>query len=597
MYYPEEVIEEVRTRNDIVDIVSQYVNLKKKGANYFGLCPFHNEKSPSFSVSPGKQMYYCFGCGAGGNVITFVMEYENYTFVEAVKMLADRAGIALPEVEYSKEARAQADLKNTLLEINRLAANFFYYQLKQPSGKVGYDYFKEKRRLTDDTIRHFGLGYSSKVPDDLYRYMRSKGYNDDILKETGLFFIDERGARDKFWNRVMFPILDVNNRVIGFGGRVMGDGEPKYLNSPETKLFDKSRNLYGLNYARLSREGYLLICEGYLDVISLHQAGFTNAVASLGTAFTSQHANVLKRYTDQVILTYDSDGAGVKAALRAIPILKEVGMSIKVLNMKPYKDPDEFIKKYGRERFAMLLDGSADPTEFQLKKAAANYDLRDSAGRLNYLKDAIDILARKGVTPTARDVYAGRLAEETGVGKKAILEQMNDVLRSTQRRDRRKEQRDLAGQGNAADIRVPYSAGGDAALGAASAGRQLIAALLQSPEKIPYVRQRLNMDAVALPEMQEALRAIFRCADEQLPVNITSLQQMLDDKPMAEVNRAQAVNAGHPLQQKDIDMYLERLDNAKPISQTVKGTTDDQFLSAFSKLRKEKGAADPPQSD
>lgn len=245
----------------------------------------------------------------------------------------------------------------------------------------------------------------------------------------------------------------------------------------------------------------------------------------------------------------------------------------------------------------MLLDGSADPTEFQLKKAAANYDLRDSAGRLNYLKDAIDILARKGVTPTARDVYAGRLAEETGVGKKAILEQMNDVLRSTQRRDRRKEQRDLAGQGNAADIRVPYSAGGDAALGAASAGRQLIAALLQSPEKIPYVRQRLNMDAVALPEMQEALRAIFRCADEQLPVNITSLQQMLDDKPMAEVNRAQAVNAGHPLQQEDIDMYLERLDNAKPISQTVKGTTDDQFLSAFSKLRKEKGAADPPQSD
>ena len=251
MYYPEEVIEEVRTRNDIVDIVSQYVNLKKKGANYFGLCPFHNEKSPSFSVSPSKQMYYCFGCGAGGNVISFVMEYENYTFVEAVKMLADRAGIALPEMEYSKEAKAQASLKNTLLEINRLAANFFYYQLKQPSGKIGYDYLKEKRRLSDDTIRHFGLGYSSKVPDDLYRYMRSKGYHDDILKETGLFFIDERGARDKFWNRVMFPILDVNNRVIGFGGRVMGDGEPKYLNSPETKIFDKSRNLYGLNFASL----------------------------------------------------------------------------------------------------------------------------------------------------------------------------------------------------------------------------------------------------------------------------------------------------------------------------------------------------------
>ena len=334
MYYPDDVIEEVRTRNDIVDVISQYVNLKKKGANYFGLCPFHNEKSPSFSVSPGKQMYYCFGCGAGGNVITFVMEYENYSFVEAVKMLADRVGITLPEVEYTKEAKAAADLKNTLLEINRLAANYFYYQLKQPHGKIGYDYLK-RRQLTDETIKRFGLGFANKTSNDLYQYMRSKGYSDAILKETGLFFIEERGAHDKFWNRVMFPILDVNNRVIGFGGRVMGEGEPKYLNSPETKLFDKSRNLYGLNYARTSRAKYMLICEGYMDVIALHQAGFTNAVASLGTAFTSQHAVLLKRYTDQVVLTYDSDGAGVRAALRAIPILKEVGMSVKVLDMKP----------------------------------------------------------------------------------------------------------------------------------------------------------------------------------------------------------------------------------------------------------------------
>ena len=234
MYYPDDVIEEVRTRNDIVDVISQYVNLKKKGANYFGLCPFHNEKSPSFSVSPGKQMYYCFGCGAGGNVITFVMEYENYSFVEAVKMLADRVGITLPEVEYTKEAKAAADLKNTLLEINRLAANYFYYQLKQPHGKIGYDYLK-RRQLTDETIKRFGLGFANKTSNDLYQYMRSKGYSDAILKETGLFFIEERGAHDKFWNRVMFPILDVNNRVIGFGGRVMGEGEPKYLNSPETK--------------------------------------------------------------------------------------------------------------------------------------------------------------------------------------------------------------------------------------------------------------------------------------------------------------------------------------------------------------------------
>ena len=383
MYYPDDVIEEVRARNDIVDVISQYVTLKKKGANYFGLCPFHNEKSPSFSVSPGKQMYYCFGCGAGGNVITFIMEYENYSFGEALKYLADRAGITLPEAEDSKEARAQRDLKNTLLEINRLAANYFYYQLKQPQGRPGYEYLKN-RRLTDETITHFGLGFANKTPDDLYRYMRSKGYDDSILKETGLFFIEERGGRDKFWNRVMFPILDVNNRVIGFGGRVMGDGEPKYLNSPETKLFDKSRNLFGLNFARKSREKYLLICEGYMDVIAMHQAGFTNAVASLGTAFTAQHALLLKRYTDQAVLTYDSDGAGIRAALRAIPILKEAGISAKVLNMKPYKDPDEFIKNLGREEFQKRIDEAVNSFLFEISVIRSEYNMQDPESKTGF---------------------------------------------------------------------------------------------------------------------------------------------------------------------------------------------------------------------
>ena len=383
MYYEDDVIEEVRARNDIVDVISQYVTLKKKGANYFGLCPFHNEKSPSFSVSPGKQMYYCFGCGAGGNVITFIMEYENYSFGEALKYLADRAGITLPEAEDSKEARAQRDLKNTLLEINRLAANYFYYQLKQPQGRPGYEYLKN-RRLTDETITHFGLGFANKTPDDLYRYMRSKGYDDSILKETGLFFIEERGARDKFWNRVMFPILDVNNRVIGFGGRVMGDGEPKYLNSPETKLFDKSRNLFGLNFARKSREKYLLICEGYMDVIAMHQAGFTNAVASLGTAFTAQHALLLKRYTDQAVLTYDSDGAGIRAALRAIPILKEAGISAKVLNMKPYKDPDEFIKNLGREEFQKRIDEAVNSFLFEISVIRSEYNMQDPESKTGF---------------------------------------------------------------------------------------------------------------------------------------------------------------------------------------------------------------------
>ena len=386
MYYPEEIIEEVRMKNDIVDVISGYVKLQKKGSSYFGLCPFHNEKSPSFSVSPAKQMYYCFGCGAGGNVLTFLMEYEGYSFPEAMNVLADRAGITLPKMEYSKEARAQADLKASLLEINKLAANYFYYQLKHEQGAVGYRYLTN-RQLSDETIVHFGLGYANKTSDDLYRYLKSKGYDDNLLAQTGLVTIEERGAHDKFWNRVMFPILDVNNRVIGFGGRVMGEGEPKYLNSPETKVFDKSRNLYGLNFARASREKYILICEGYMDVIAMHQAGFTNAVASLGTAFTSQHAMLLKRYTDQVILTYDSDGAGVRAALRAIPILKEVGMSVKVLNMQPYKDPDEFMKNLGAEAFRERIAQAKNSFLFEIDVLKKNYDMNDPEQKTRFYQE------------------------------------------------------------------------------------------------------------------------------------------------------------------------------------------------------------------
>ncbi len=452
MYYPEDVIEEVRSRSDIVDIVSGYVKLQKKGSSYFGLCPFHNEKSPSFSVSPGKQMYYCFGCGAGGNVFTFLMEYENYTFSEALKTLADRAGVELPKEELSKEARAQADLKATLLEINKLAANYFYYQLKQPSGKQGYDYLTG-RKLTDDTIRHFGLGYAARTGNGLYRYLRSKGYKDEMLKETGLVTIEERGSRDKFWNRVMFPIMDVNNRVIGFGGRVMGDGTPKYLNSPETKLFDKSRNLYGLNFARTSREKCLLLCEGYMDVIAMHQAGFTNAVASLGTALTSQHASLIKRYTDQVVLTYDSDGAGVAAALRAIPILKEVGISCRVLNMKPYKDPDEFIKNLGADVFRKRIAEAKNSFLFEIDVLKRNYDLEDPEQKTRFYNET----ARKLLEfPEAleRDNYIQAVSREQMINYQDLKQLVNRLAarispgtvperqRPVSSREKRKEKED-----------------------------------------------------------------------------------------------------------------------------------------------------------
>ena len=419
MYYSDELVEEVRQRNDIVDIISGYVNLKKKGGNYFGLCPFHNEKSASFSVSPGKQMYYCFGCGAGGNVFTFIMNYENYTFAEAIKLLADRAGIALPEIEDSKEAREKGNRRKTLLQINKEAATYFYYQLRAPQGRVGLDYLKD-RQLSDETMNRFGLGYSNKTSNDLCQYLRHKGYPDELIRESGVAVFNEKyGMSDKFWNRVMFPIQDVNHRVIGFGGRVMGEGEPKYLNSPETPVFDKSRNLYGLNFARTARQDNIILCEGYMDVIAMHQAGFTQAVASLGTAFTSGQANLLRRYTENVILSYDSDGAGVKAALRAIGILKEAGLTGKVLNLEPYKDPDEFIKNLGREECAKRLLQAENTFFFELRMMQKQYDLSDPEAKTKFYNEIAKKLCGFS-EEVERENYTEAVAEKYNISMESL---------------------------------------------------------------------------------------------------------------------------------------------------------------------------------
>ena len=432
MYYPDEVIEEVRSSNNIVDIIGGYVRLQKKGSSYFGLCPFHNEKSPSFSVSPNKQMYYCFGCGAGGNVFTFIMEYENQTFPEAVKILADRAGIALPEAELTEEQKRERNKRQLLLEINKTAANYFYYLLNGDQGQQAREYL-ENRRMSKETQIHFGLGYASKYSNDLYLYLKKKGYQDQILKETGLLNYDEkRGAHDKFWNRVMFPIMDVNNRVIGFGGRVMGDGTPKYLNSPETMLFDKSRNLYGLNYARTSRKPYMIICEGYMDVIAMHQAGFSNAVASLGTAFTTQHSVLLKRYTQEVRLAYDSDGAGQKAALRAIPILKSAGINVRVIHMDPYKDPDEFIKNLGTEAFQERIDAAESSFMFEISVLEKNYKQSDPEGRASFMK----AMARRLLEfpqELERNIYIDAIAGRYGIASEELKRMVNSFGASMSR--------------------------------------------------------------------------------------------------------------------------------------------------------------------
>lgn len=410
MYYSDELVEEIREKNDIVSVVGEYVKLTRKGGSYFGLCPFHNEKTGSFSVSPGKQMYYCFGCHKGGNVFSFLMDYENYTFPEAVKALGERVGVELPEIEYSESAKQQKDEKTKMLEMYKYAATFYYKMLRTQNGQIGYQYLR-KRELTDETIKRFGLGYSTKFGKDLYNYLKKQGFSDQMMIEGGLVSYSEKsGVYDRFWNRVMFPIMDVNHKVIGFGGRVMGEGEPKYLNSPETKIFDKSRNLYGLNFARASRKDNLIICEGYMDVIALHQAGFTQAVASLGTALTENQCRLLSRYTKKVLLTYDSDAAGTNAAMRAIPMLKEAGLSVSVINMKPYKDPDEFIKALGAEGFQERINQAVNSFLFEIEVIEKRYDFKDPESKTAFFKAA----ARKLLEFTEeieRNTYVEAVAE------------------------------------------------------------------------------------------------------------------------------------------------------------------------------------------
>ena len=384
MYYPNEKVEEVLHANNIVDVVGSYVHLQKKGANYFGLCPFHNEKSPSFSVSEPKQMFYCFGCGAGGNAATFLMKYENYSFKEALQSLADRAGIALPEVNYSEEARLREEKKQLLRDVNKETAVYYYRLLRSGAGRKGLQYFAQ-RKLDPSIMRDFGLGYADGARNDLVRHLKSKGFSDEVILEAGVAAYDEkRGLHDKFWNRVIFPIMDEKGRVIGFGGRVMGDAKPKYLNSPETEIFDKSKNLYGLNIARRARAPYKILCEGYMDVISMHQAGFHEAVASLGTSFTEGQAALLKRYTKLVLLAYDSDGAGVRAALRSIRILKEAGIEGKVINLTPKKDPDEFIKAFGAEAFKERIDKAENSFFYELRMKQREYSMDDPGERTQF---------------------------------------------------------------------------------------------------------------------------------------------------------------------------------------------------------------------
>ena len=427
MYYDDDIIEQVRSSNDIVDVVSTYVQLKRSGSHYVGLCPFHNEKTGSFSVNRNMQIFKCFGCGVGGNVFTFLERIENIGFPEAVETLAQRAGIKLPERQSDPEQRRRKSVKENLAIINKEAATYYYHVLRSPEGKIAYDYL-QKRGLSDNTMNNFGLGFAGKHSNGLYDYLKSKGHSDEELRISGLFNMSEKGVYDKFWDRVIFPIMDPRGRVIAFGGRIMvkSDTIPKYLNSPETDLFLKSENLYGLHLAKKTKEKFFLLCEGYMDVISLHQAGFDNAVASLGTSLTDRQAMKIKGYTDNVVITYDADGPGKKAALRAIPILKNVGLSVKILNMLPYKDPDELINALGADEYRKRIDEAINGFDFEAKMLEENHNLSDPDSKTQFDHRIAETIAKID-DPFARNNHINAAAAKYKIDPNELKREVNRI--------------------------------------------------------------------------------------------------------------------------------------------------------------------------
>lgn len=427
MAIPESFLDELNTRVDIVDLVSSYVQLHKKGGRYWGCCPFHSEKTPSFSVSPDKQMYYCFGCHKGGGITQFIMEEEGVGFVDAVAILAKRAGLPMPD---TNESRGSRERRERLFALNKEAARFFYRSLNSEQGAAGRAYFA-RRGLSRKTVTSFGLGYAPESWDALMQEMLQKGYTKQELQDVGLVSVNDKGRiYDRFRGRVMFPIIDVRGNVIGFGGRVLGDAKPKYLNSPDTVIYNKSRNLFALNIAKKSKAGRLILTEGYMDTIALHQAGFDYAVASLGTALTEEHARLIAKYTKEVILSYDGDEAGVKAAQRGIGILTKVGLSVKVLNIKGAKDPDEFIQKHGARAFERLLNGSENQIDYRLLQIQQKYDLQNDEQRVSYLQEAAELIAHLS-SPVEREVYGGRAADAASIDRKTMLDEVESRRKRT----------------------------------------------------------------------------------------------------------------------------------------------------------------------
>lgn len=584
MAIPQQYIEELVARNDIVDFIGGYVQLRRRGRTCTGLCPFHNEKTPSFHVYPENQSFYCFGCGVGGDIITFAKKINNLDYVEAVKLLASRAGMALPE-----EEDTVGEQRRRILAINKETARFFYAQLMEPeTGRAARAYWLG-RGLSAATIKSFGLGYAPESFRALRDHLRSKGFSDAEMLEARVVSRSEKGnVYDVFRNRVMTPIFDLRGNVIAFGGRVMDDSKPKYINSPETLVYKKSRTFFALNNAKKSQERRYIVCEGYMDVMAMHQAGFTTAVAGCGTALTADHVKLISQYADEVVLCYDSDEAGQKATNRAIELFKESGIKVTVLNIPRdrAKDPDEFIKKFGGEAFRMLLDGSSNTIEFALNNIRSKFDLSNPADRITYLREAAEFLAAQA-NPTEREVYAGRIAQEADVTRTAFMAQLDSAVRSRSRRDTRRREQSLLQQGVAGQIKVPYGAGPQA-LGVAYSEQQLISLLITGTGFTPSILKALESHTFVDGQMQQVFPILRDRLQAGESVEMPQLSQLLDDSLLASLSRVLAQNHDLPRGEQDIRFYLQRLRDSVPTKERVGNMSADEMDDFLAKLRAEK---------
>lgn len=581
---PHEYIEELTRRTDIVELVGSYVQLKRKGRLYGGLCPFHSEKSPSFYVYPDTQSFYCFGCGAGGDAITFAKKINSIDYPEAVKMLAARAGMPEPQ-EDDKTGR----MRSRILSMNKEAARFFHACLNSTveEARQARAYWR-RRGLDDKTIVRFGLGYAPNDGQALYQFLRDKGYNQQELDASGLFKRSPSGRiYCLFWKRVMTPIFDLRGNIIAFGGRVLDDSKPKYVNSPETLVYHKSDTVFALQIAKRSASRRFVLCEGYMDVISMQQAGIDTAVCACGTALTLDQVRLISEYADEVILSYDSDEAGQKATLRSLELFRNSPVKVGVLQIPGAKDPDEYIKKYGAERFKALLDGVGNALDFRLGRLRSQYDLSQDAQRLEYVKQAVDLLAERS-SPTEQEVYAGRLAEETNISKTAIMTQLETAVKRVGSKRRYEKKKAVLQSGEMNQIKVSYTAGGSQALGIVSAQQRLLAAILREPQYLDLVKDQLTAEQFIQPQQKELYEAMLRCREQGVEISLTALHAFAGEEALNELSHLAAQYSDVNCTPDDIRLYLDRIARGMPVASKAASMTNEELSSYFQSMREKK---------